>query len=157
MAESDTPHQPPLLLPDAARQGANPATAPLRLETTQSREALLDGAWWPRSRNIVAELPALITELTSRLGPITRVGLDSAAWEELPTRLIIDDRVVHLDAHEVGDGTALLTRGDGDYFVLLVVPPESEPEAARAVMARAVRDDNITEAAQLLVADPDEP
>ncbi|MFE5682305.1 DUF5994 family protein, partial [Streptomyces sp. NPDC056512] len=106
MAESDTPHQPPLLLPDEARQGADPATAPLRLETTQSREALLDGAWWPRSHNIVAELPALITELTSRLGPITRVGLDSAAWEELPTRLIIDDRVVHLDAHEVGDGTA---------------------------------------------------
>ncbi|MFD5119837.1 DUF5994 family protein [Streptomyces sp. NPDC058385] len=157
MAESDTPHQPPLLLPDEARQGAEPATAPLRLETTRSREALLDGAWWPRSHNIVAELPALITELTSRLGPITRVGLDSAAWEELPTRLIIDDRVVHLDAHEIGDGTALLTRGDGDYFVLLVVPPESEPAAARAVMARAVHDDNITEAAQLLVPDPDEP
>ncbi|MFB7713221.1 DUF5994 family protein [Streptomyces sp. NPDC056105] len=157
MAETDTPHQPPLLLPDAARQGAKPATAPLRLETTQSREALLDGAWWPRSHNIEAELPTLVTELTSRLGPIARVGLDSAAWEELPTRLIIDDRVVHLDAHEVGDGTALVTRGDGDYFVLLVVPPESDPVAARAAMARAVRDDNITEAAQLLVADPDEP
>ncbi|MCX5082669.1 DUF5994 family protein [Streptomyces sp. NPDC056121] len=157
MAETDTPHQPPLLLPDAAQQEAKPATAPLRLETTQSREALLDGAWWPRSHNIEAELPTLVTELTSRLGPIARVGLDSAAWEELPTRLIIDDRVVHLDAHEVGDGTALVTRGDGDYFVLLVVPPESDPAAARAAMARAVRDDNITEAAQLLVADPDEP
>ncbi|MFF1393283.1 DUF5994 family protein [Streptomyces sp. NPDC058287] len=156
MAETDTPHQPPLLLPDEARQGAKPATAPLRLETTQSREALLDGAWWPRSHNIEAELPTLVTELTSRLGPIARVGLDSAAWEELPTRLIIDDRVVHLDAHEVGDGTALVTRGDGDYFVLLVVPPESDPAAARAAMARAVHDDNITEAAQLLVPDPDE-
>jgi hypothetical protein len=157
MAESDTPHQPPLLLPDVAQQGAKPGTAPLRLETTQSREGLLDGAWWPRSHDIAAELPALVTELTSRLGPIARVGLDSAAWEELPTRLIIDDRVVHLDAHEVGDGTALVTCGDGDYFVLLVVPPESEPATARAVMARTVRDGNITEAAQLLVADPDEP
>lgn len=95
--------------------------------------------------------------MTSRIGPITRVGLDSDAWEALPTRLIIDDRVVHLDAHEIGDGTALVTRGNGDYFVLLVVPPESEPVAARAAMARAVRDDNITEAAQLLVANPDEP
>ncbi|MFE5025336.1 DUF5994 family protein [Streptomyces sp. NPDC056656] len=157
MAESDIPHQPPVLLPDARHQEAEPATAPLRLETTQSREGLLDGAWWPRSHDITAELPALVAELTSHLGPITRVGLDSAAWEALPTRLIIDDRVVHLDAHEVGDGTALVTRDDEDLFVLLVVPPEAEPEAARAAMARAVRPDSITEAAQLIVANPDEP
>ncbi|MFD3477043.1 DUF5994 family protein [Streptomyces sp. NPDC058695] len=156
MAESETPHQPPVLLPDAPHPEAEPGTAPLRLETTQSREGLLDGAWWPRSHDITAELPALVAELTSHLGPITRVGLDSAAWEELPTRLIIDDQVVHLDAHEIGDGTALVTRGDEDLFVLLVVPPESEPEAARAAMARAVHPDDITEAAQRIVANPDE-
>lgn len=63
---------------------------------------------------------------------------------------------MHLDAHEIGDGTALVTRGDEDLFVLLVVPPESEPEAARAAMARAVRPDNITEAAERIVANPDE-
>ncbi|MET7514505.1 DUF5994 family protein [Streptomyces sp. NPDC005480] len=157
MAESDTPHQPPVLLPEAPCQEAEPATALLRLEITQSREGLLDGAWWPRSHDITAELPALVAELTSHFGPIMRVGLDSAAWEALPTRLIIDDRVVHIDAHEVGDGTALVTRGDEELFVLLVVPPESEPEAARAAMARAVRPDSITEVAQLSVANPDEP
>ncbi|MFF1355901.1 DUF5994 family protein [Streptomyces sp. NPDC058297] len=157
MAESDTPHQPSTLVPDAPPREAEPAAALPRLETTQSREGLLDGAWWPRSHDITAELPVLITELTSRIGPIARVGLDSAAWEELPTRLIIDDRVVHLDAHEIGDGTALVTRGDGDYFVLLVVPPELEPEAARTAMARAVCGDNMTEAAQLRVAEPEEP
>ncbi|WP_443068674.1 DUF5994 family protein [Streptomyces sp. NBC_01361] len=28
-----------------------PGTALLRLQTTHSREGILDGAWWPRSRD----------------------------------------------------------------------------------------------------------
>ncbi|GAA2436634.1 DUF5994 family protein [Streptomyces mauvecolor] len=151
MAESDTP-TPAKLLPDAIHQAVKPGTALLRLETTQSREGLLDGAWWPRSRDIAAELPALITALTEHLGPITRVGLDATAWNEIPTRLVIDDRVVHLDSFPVGDDTVLITRGHNDHFSLLVVPPHASVEAARTAMARAVRADNTTQAAQLLIA-----
>ncbi|MFE1553753.1 DUF5994 family protein, partial [Streptomyces sp. NPDC058734] len=75
MAESDKP-APLKLLPDAIHQAVKPGAALLRLETTQSRQGLLDGAWWPRSRDVTIELPALITALTAHLGPITRVGLD---------------------------------------------------------------------------------
>ncbi|MEU3374858.1 DUF5994 family protein [Streptomyces sp. NPDC006660] len=156
MAESDT-HTPAKLLPDAIHQAVKPGTALLRLETTQSREGLLDGAWWPRSRDIAAELPALITALTEHIGPITRVGLDATAWNEIPTRLVIDDRVVHLDSFPVGDDTVLITRGHNDHFALLVVPPDAGVEAARAAMARAVRADNTTQAAQLLLATQEQP
>lgn len=89
LADSGVPHTPQLLLPDAIHQAVTPGTALLRLETTSSREGLLDGAWWPRTRDIVAELPALIRVLTGHLGPITRVGLDASAWNTLPTRLVI--------------------------------------------------------------------
>ncbi|MGW2817414.1 DUF5994 family protein [Streptomyces sp. NPDC001415] len=151
MAESDTP-TPAKLLPDAIHHAVKPGTALLRLETTQSREGLLDGAWWPRSRDIAAELPALVSALTEHLGPITRVGLDATAWNEIPTRLVIGDRVVHLDSFPVGDDTVLITRGHNDHFALLVVPPHASVEAARTAMARAVRADNTTQAAQLLIA-----
>ncbi|MFH8387906.1 DUF5994 family protein, partial [Kitasatospora sp. NPDC018058] len=40
------------LLPDRFRQATKPGTVLLRLETTQSREGVLDGAWWPHSRDI---------------------------------------------------------------------------------------------------------
>ncbi|CAM5501706.1 hypothetical protein SVIOM342S_08761 [Streptomyces violaceorubidus] len=61
------------------------------------------------------------------IGPITRVGLDSDAWEELPTRMTIDGRVVHIDSFPVGDDTVLITRGGNDIFSLLVVPPQTVP------------------------------
>ncbi|MFI6473138.1 DUF5994 family protein [Streptomyces sp. NPDC050516] len=151
MAESDI-STPAKLLPDAIHQAVKPGTALLRLETTQSREGLLDGAWWPRSRDIAAELPALVSALTEHLGPITRVGLDATAWNEIPTRLVIDGRVVHLDSFPVGDDTVLITRGHNDHFALLVVPPHTSVEAARNAMARAVHADNTTQATQLLIA-----
>ncbi|MFI6688310.1 DUF5994 family protein [Streptomyces sp. NPDC050485] len=150
MAESDAP-TPPKLLPDGIHHAVKPGTALLRLETTQTREGVLDGAWWPRSRNIEAELPPLITALAEHLGPITRVGLDATAWNRLPTRLVIDDRVVHLDSFPVGDDTVLITRGENDHFALLVVPPHTTADAARTAMARAVHVDNITQAAQILI------
>lgn len=70
---------------------------------TPSREGDLGGAWRPRSRDIGAESPKLIHVLTGHLGPITRVGLDTTAWGELPTRLVSDDQVVHIDSFPVGD------------------------------------------------------
>ncbi len=157
MADSDIPHPSPLLLPDEIHQAVKPGTALLRLETTRSREGLLDGAWWPRTRDIETELPALISVLSGHLGPITRVGVDASAWNGLPARLVIDGQVVHLDSDPVGDDTVLITRGHNDHFALLVVPPDTTADAAREAMARAVRADNITQAAQILIATTPEP
>ncbi|MFI1797200.1 DUF5994 family protein [Streptomyces sp. NPDC020379] len=150
MTDSDTPHL-PRLLPDAIHHAVKPGTALVRLETTHERGGILDGAWWPRSRDIGAELPGLITALTEHLGPIARVGLDDSAWEDLPTRLTVGDRIVHIDAFPVGDDTVLITRGDNDHFALLVVPPDAAPDTARTAMAEAVRADNTAQAEQILI------
>lgn len=139
------------LPPDAVPQALKPGTAVVRLETTQDRRGMLDGAWWPRSRDITAELPVLITAITEHFGPVTRVGLDAGAWDALPTRLVVAGRVVHLDSFPVGDDTVLVTRGEGDHFSLLVIPPHATPGAARAAMAEAVRADNVAQAEQILI------
>ncbi|MFI6564208.1 DUF5994 family protein [Streptomyces sp. NPDC050534] len=150
MPDSHSPHV-TRLLPDAVHKAVKPGTAVVRLETTPDRQGVLDGAWWPRSRDIAAELPALVTALTEYLGPITRVGLDTEAWEDLPTRMTVDGRVVRIDSSPVGDDTVLITRGSQDLFSLLVVPPHASPDAARAAMAEAIRADNVTQAAQILI------
>lgn len=149
MTGTDSP--PSRHLPSGVHTVVRPGCALLRLETTQSREGVLDGAWWPRSRDIGAELPALLSALTEHLGPVSRVGLDTAAWQGLPTRIVVDDRVVHIDSFPVGDDTVMITRGDHDLFSLMVVPPNTTPEAAQAAMAQAVRADNITTAEQILL------
>ncbi|MER7623002.1 DUF5994 family protein [Streptomyces sp. NPDC126503] len=152
MTGPGVPPTPPRLLPDAVHEAVGPGSALLRLVTTHTRQSLLDGAWWPRTREVERELPPLVTALAAHLGPITRVGLDTSAWNGIPPRLVIDGRVVHLDSFAVGDDTVLITRGDSDHFALMVVPPGTAPEAARAAMARAVDADNVTQAAEILLA-----
>nr|BFD92168.1 DUF5994 family protein [Kitasatospora sp. Xyl93] len=142
----------PGLLPGRFRQAAKPGTVLLRLETTQSREGALDGAWWPRSRDVGAELPGLVRALAEHLGPVASVGLDTDAWDDVPARLVVDGRSVHIDRYPVGDDTVIVTRGDRDHFSLLVVPPQASREAALAAMARAVEAGGTDSAGQILVA-----
>ncbi|MFF4754961.1 DUF5994 family protein [Streptomyces sp. NPDC002514] len=120
MADSDTPGL-PRLLPDAVHRSVEAGTALLRVETAHAREGILDGALCPRSRDIGAEPPSLISALTEYVGPVTRVGLDSSAWDELPTRVMVDDRAVRIDSFPVGDDTVLITPGERDYFSLMLV------------------------------------
>ncbi|MFD5461417.1 DUF5994 family protein [Kitasatospora sp. NPDC127059] len=141
----------PGLLPDRFRQAAKPGTVLLRLETTRSREGVLDGAWWPRSRDVEAELSGLIRALTEHLGPVASVGLDAEAWDDVPARLVVDGRSVHIDRYPVGDDTVIVTRGDHDHFSLLVVPPQASREAALAAMARAVEAGGTDSARQILI------
>jgi len=60
--------------PNAVRSpslaASSPATRmPLRLQLDPNRpaEPYLDGAWWPRSTELPAELPALLTALSADL------------------------------------------------------------------------------------------
>ena len=56
----------------------------LRLDPTLARGGILDGGWWPRSRDPDAELPDLIAGLESSLGAITRVALNPEPWDGAP-------------------------------------------------------------------------
>lgn len=127
-----------------------PSRPRLSLEATLSRDGMFDGAWWPRSRDIRAELPGLITALTAHLGPIARVGLDTGAWDDVPRVLMIDGLAVRVGRFSASDDTISVTRGLQDHFLLLVVPPWADPDEAATAMAAAARTGNRGTAAQLL-------
>jgi hypothetical protein len=125
----------------------------LRLDPTLARGGILDGGWWPRSRDPDAELPDLIAGLESSLGAITRVALNPEPWDGAPGQVAIDGRRVHvgwfraMNAH-----TICLTRAFQDRFVLLVVPPEATTAAAATAMAMAADATNSARPADLLAA-----
>ncbi|MPY58349.1 DUF5994 family protein [Streptomyces spongiae] len=135
---------------DTSREPILPGTAVLRMKTTPKRTGTFDGAWWPRSRDLESQLSGLLTALTARLGPLAGVGLDAGAWDDRPGHLVVDGRTVHIDWSAVADDTMIITRGDQDHFLFLVIPPQTAPSRARAAMAMAVRDDNDTSAEQIL-------
>jgi Family of unknown function (DUF5994) len=114
---------------------------------------VVDGGWWPRSRDPHAELAELIAGLESSLGPITRVALNLDAWDGAPRRVAVDGHGVqvgwfrNLDPHMIGVTRAFQTR-----VALLVVPPEATREAAEIAMAMAADATNSARPADILAA-----
>ncbi|GHE30518.1 hypothetical protein GCM10017673_36500 [Streptosporangium violaceochromogenes] len=136
------------LPPAAPATHARPAPAAdataVRLSLAPARDhpGPVDGAWWPRSTDAAAELPALIAAVDQRLGEMTlRVGLHVDAWDNIPHRIPAPGRAVRvgwfrsMDIHLV----TLSIRGRQD-VTLRLIPPEATETSAMAVFASATGD-----------------
>jgi hypothetical protein len=131
----------------SGRRLDGPQTTPrLRLKRQGSTAGYVDGAWWPLSDDLPAELPDLLTVLSVRLGPVARVIYNLDEWSNVPPSIVSGGHVVRLDgyrrhpAHTIG-----VLDSRGRRIVLLVLPSRTEPELAHAIaMAAAASDDAST-------------
>ncbi|MDR6979641.1 hypothetical protein J2X68_006378 [Streptomyces sp. 3330] len=110
-----------------------------------------DGAWWPYSRSLVAELPALV-EAMDGVGSITRVILGIGLWPEIPHQIPVRGHFVtagwFVSDHEQHEIT-LCSYRDG-FRTLLIVPPATEPDTAAWLMNTPVPVDGSSTATELL-------
>jgi hypothetical protein len=115
-----------------------PSTPRLWLEPAGSRRPQLDGGWWPRSKDLVAELPGLVLAIDTLRGPVTRLLLSASGWDRLPQRLQVADRVVRL-GYFSSQSASLLTAlcEDGNRVDLLILSPDTTLGAAQAAMITA--------------------
>ncbi|MGS2590352.1 DUF5994 family protein [Streptomyces hebeiensis] len=114
-------------------------SARLVLAPVDTAPALIDGAWWPRSRDLKAELPALIEVLDPLWGRITRVTVNPTYWPVIPRKVPVHGHVVHVgwfEAEQDPHKLLLLSYTVGRWD-LLVIPPETEPATAARLMATA--------------------
>jgi hypothetical protein len=132
---------------------APPSTPRLRMVPTGSRRTLLDGGWWPRSTDPVAELPGLVLAIDKLHGPVTRLALAVDGWSSHPRRLGVADRVLRL-GYFASQPTGLLTAlcANGDRVDLLVIPPETARGIADAAMILAATTSNLIHAQHILLA-----
>ncbi|MBW6439547.1 hypothetical protein KZ829_38055 [Actinoplanes hulinensis] len=125
----------------------------LRLDQHPSRSTVLDGAWWPRSTDLAAELPALVSALGGLRGQITHVLLNVTEWD-LPhhRRAAMDSRPVRLGWHTAQPAGLLtvITEFGRDRFDLLVVPPEASRESAGDALSAASDGTDTRHAPELL-------
>jgi len=136
-----------------------PAEKPrLRLQPDQSGYALLDGAWWPRSADLAAELPGLVPALDDRHGRITRIMLGTADWTaSRPRRISVGSpaggRVVKLGWFDSMPG-GLLTAisASGERTDLVTIPSQTSEPAASAAMRQAAETGNREHAPAILAA-----
>lgn len=61
-----------------------------------TRPHRFDGTWWPRTRNLVDELPGLIAALREHGRPVARVAYHLDSWDAAPRRLTIEGQRVRL-------------------------------------------------------------
>ncbi|KMS70312.1 hypothetical protein ACM01_31935 [Streptomyces viridochromogenes] len=111
----------------------------LRLAARSGMPRLIDGAWWPRSYDLPAELPRLLAGLPRTWGHITSVTVNGATWSAVPGRMLVSNQVVRLRrtvAASAPHTILLLAPGRGRWD-LLVVPPDTTEEAAEPLMAAA--------------------
>ncbi|WP_046777764.1 DUF5994 family protein [Streptomyces yangpuensis] len=111
----------------------------------------LDGAWWPRSRDLAAELPALADALEGRWGRITRVLVNPGHWPVVPHKVAVTGHVLHVGwfTEQDPDKVILLSYTTGRCD-LLVIPPETEPASAARLMTAAALPGSILTAGSLM-------
>jgi hypothetical protein len=129
-----------------------PSSRPrLVLAPTRADQAVLDGGWWPRSLDPVAELPGLVLALAARFGPIRQLLLTSTAWDSRFRRLAVGADVVRVGWFASMDAALLIaTTVRGDQIDLLVVPPQTTATAAKQAMATAANPTNVVRAPDIL-------
>jgi hypothetical protein len=134
-----------------------PAAVPaarLALKTEGASRGLLDGAWWPRTRDLPSELRALTAVLDPLWGRITRVAVNPEHWPVIPRKVPVDGHLVkvgwftpEIDPHAL----LLLSYGTGRWD-LLIIPPETGAESASRLMAAASGPDGPPLTASALIA-----
>ncbi|MFF3494483.1 DUF5994 family protein [Streptomyces sp. NPDC002795] len=132
------------------------ATLTPRFALSPTGGGLLDGAWWPRSRDLTAELPALADVLAPLWGRVTRVAVNPMLWPVVPRKVTVGDRVLKigwftpdLDPHTM----LLLSLGNGRRDLLVIPPETSEASAARLMAAACDPDGPPLTATDLMAAE----
>ena len=139
-----TPRQ---ALTDVERHNTPPEHTPrLRLKPKAPQSGYVDGAWWPHSDDLAAELPDLLAVLSVRLGRIDRVLYNLNEWAKPSAKLATGGRRVRLDGYRRQPINTLEVLGlNRNKIALLVVPPNTDPNEAHAtLMAAASPSDDST-------------
>jgi hypothetical protein len=113
-------------IPEGFRGGIDVRVS-LRVDAGTGGSAF-DGAWFPRSRDLAAEVPELIAELDRRGVRIERFTYALDAWSPAPRKVVVQGRTVRTGGFRSMDpGVVCLTWDGGTKRAdLLVVPPETD-------------------------------
>ncbi|PPJ24691.1 hypothetical protein C5E45_25220 [Nocardia nova] len=97
----------------------------------------VDGVWWPRTQDLAAELPGLLTALRPHLGPVRRVVYDPTGWWSPSTRhLQLGSHRIRLDPYRFElFNTMYVCSAHGTLVLLQVVLATTDDSVANAALA----------------------
>jgi Family of unknown function (DUF5994) len=139
---------------DVGQRNSTPEHTPrLRLKPKAPRSGYVEGAWWPRSDDLAAELPDLLAVLSVRLGRIDRVMYNLNEWAKASAKLATGGRRVRLDGYQRQPTNTVEVLGlNRNRIALLVVPPNADPDQAHATLMAAAAPGNDSTVDSLLMS-----
>ena len=137
---------------DVDHRHAPPVHTPrLKLKAKAPTSGYVDGAWWPHSDDLTTELPDLLSVLSVRLGPISRVIYNVNEWATPPAKFATGGRMVRMDGYRRQPVHTIEVLGlYRSRIALLTVSPHANPEQAHAIMMAAAGVDNAATVESLL-------
>jgi Family of unknown function (DUF5994) len=127
----------------------------LKLKPMAPRTGQVDGAWWPRSPDLAAELPSLLAVLSVRLGAPGWVLYNLGAWSPAPRRIQVGGAAVRLAGYRSQDPRTIVVTAPGqDRVTLLVVPPGTAAATAHRSLMTASSRGNADSVEELLADAP---
>lgn len=124
----------------------------LRLAEHPGRD-VLDGGWWPRTRDLAVELADLVDHFPTDRPRIVRALVSPPDWSSTPRRIRVAGGWLKVGAFPRDDThvVVLTTAGAGRPVLrLLVVPPELTPDQGDEALLAAASRGNAHSAADLL-------
>jgi hypothetical protein len=117
-------------------------------------DGFVDAGWWPRTRDLTAELPALLEVLWTADRAVNRVSYNLAFWDAAPRRIVVEGRRVSLGGFNTqSERLVSLIETEGyERIDVLVIPPETEPRIAERALALASTTDSTDTATQMFQA-----
>jgi hypothetical protein len=115
----------------------------LRLKPAAPSSGHVDGSWWPRSRDLAAELPTLLAAVAARVGSTERVSYHLGDWGPVGRSVDLDGGfAVRLSGFRFQHPDTIDVLGPQRRITLLVIPPETSPLTADAALAAGAHPDN---------------
>jgi hypothetical protein len=111
----------------------------------------VQGAWWPRTDQLLVELPPLLAALPQRIGAVSKAVYDEVAWGEAPSRAEFPGATILLEGSVDSSTDIVSLFGEAvSPWVLLVVPPYTNPTRAYTAVMRAADPDDASTPDELL-------
>jgi hypothetical protein len=109
---------------------------PARISFRQpvSTAGFVDAAWWPRTRDLSAELPSLMEVFWTAAREINRITYNFNVWDRAPRRMTIEGRTVRLGGFATSDPLTVRLSdpwGRERVDVLVIAPGTPDATAAR--------------------------
>lgn len=128
-----------------------PSPARLKVRAKDHR-GFVDGGWWPRSTDLVAELRSLIAAMPCESFDVAQLVYSVTAWDVAAEKLLMARRPVRLTGY-LGPDTSTICLADSSgrrSIVLAVIPPHTERTVAEFALELAALDGDRRRANEIL-------